>query len=73
MDGQLPLDTIDLDAIINETIKPAIISVVDALSSVGFTLGDIYFTFWDFLLVVFVVDVICLAMYFVRTHKDKGG
>lgn len=65
--------SVDLDAIINDTIKPAVISVIDALSSVGFTLGDIYFTFWDFLLVVFVVDVICMALYFVRTHKDKGG
>lgn len=63
MNGQLPLDTIDLDSLIDTAIKPVIMLIINKLSSIGFTLGDSYFSFWDLLIVAFVVDVICFALY----------
>lgn len=63
MNGQLPLDTIDLDSLLNNAIKPVITLIIDKLSGIGFTLGDTYFSFWDFLIVAFVIDVVCFALY----------
>lgn len=69
MNGQLPLDTIDLDSLINDVIKPVITLVISKLSAVGFTLGDSYFSFWDLIIVAFVVDVICTALYY--KHQEN--
>lgn len=66
---QLPLDTIDLDSLI-EIIKSLVLSVIQQLSDVGFSLGDFYFTFWEFLLVCFVFSVIAFAMFRVWGNDD---
>lgn len=64
---QLPLDTIDLDAL-TEIIKSVVLQVVSVLQSVVFSWGDLAFTAWEFLLACFVVSVLCFALL-----RDRGG
>lgn len=66
---QLPLDTIDLDALI-DTIKSLVLSVIQQLSDVHFSFGDFYFSFWDFLLVCFVFAVLAFALFRVWGDDD---
>lgn len=62
MDGQLPLDAIDVDNLI-DVLKNGILSVIALLNNKYFVWQDVVFTWWQFLLVMFVLDVILYALF----------
>lgn len=62
MDGQLPLDTIDVDNLI-AVLKDGILQVIALLNTKYFVWQDVVFTWWQFLLVMFVFDVIVYALF----------
>lgn len=64
---QLPLDTIDLDAL-TEIIKNTVLRVISVLQTVVFSWGSLVFTAWEFLLACFVISVLCFALL-----RDRGG
>lgn len=69
MEGQLPLSTIDLDALI-EIVKTSVLLVINQLNDLSFSWGDFVFTFWEFLLVAFIFSVLCFALLKSRGSDD---